>query len=142
MRITINSILSLPEELRFVLKTIWHPEEGDQFFFLDSLGIPSPIHSYDQYNRAVFDENRLYAFPLFTMEQLIKIIEDYGGYQMVKEVVIESTSLNELFNMLWEKIIYILEDGESAEYWFLTVPATERQVPTEIEISLPFPGTI
>ncbi|MGV2885884.1 hypothetical protein [Paenibacillus taichungensis] len=140
MKLTINSILDLPEELRYVLRTIWHPEEGDQFFLLNSFTDPSPVFTYGRYNPSLFAENRLYAYPLLTTERLMKIIEDYGGYQMIREIVAQATSINELFNLLWEKIIYILQDGESPEYWSLTVPVSERSVPEEVEIMIPSQG--
>lgn len=133
MRVSINAILSLPEELLYVLRTIWHPEEGDQFFFLNSLTGPSPIFTYGK-NNTSFEENRLNAYPLLTTERLMKIIEDYGGYHLIKKLVDSATSINELFNLLWEEIISILQDGESPEYWSLTIPVHKRSVPEEIEI--------
>lgn len=137
MRVSIHSVLYLPEELRYVLQTIWHPEDDDQFFFLNSLAGPSPVFTYGKYNKSLFVKNSVEAYPLLSTERLMKIIEDYGGYMMIKEIVSQATSINELFNLLWEKIIYILQDGESPEYWSLTVPTNERPIPEIVDITMP-----
>jgi hypothetical protein len=137
MRVSINTILQLPDELKYILRTIWHPEAGDAFFYLNPLTGPSAIFTYGKHNPIQFAEDRLNAYPLFTVEQMMKIIEDYGGYKLYKDVVNKATSVNELFTILWDTILHILEDGESPEYWALTVPVSERR-PNEIDVPCPF----
>lgn len=64
---------------------------------------------------------------------MMMIVEDYGGYRHIKDVVNKTYSLNEFFPTLWETIVEILEDGESPEYWALTVPVSQR-TPQEIDM--------
>lgn len=133
MRVTRQTIMQLSDELKFILRTIYHPETGDAFFFINSNAEPSTDLTYGKHNAVLFAEERLNAYPLFTTEQMMKIIEDYGGYILLKQVINKATSLNELFTVLWMNIIDILEDGESPEYWSLTVPVKERQ---ELEVEI------
>lgn len=127
MRVSIDTVMQLPEEHRYILRTIWHPKVDDTFFLLNSLYEPSAVMTFGKHNNFQLSEERLNAYPLFTFEQMMKIIEDYGGYRLIKDVINKSTSINELFPLLWDTIVKILEDGESPEYWALTIPVTERK---------------
>jgi hypothetical protein len=134
MQVSVQSVMNLSDEQRFVLRTIWHPEMGDNFFYNHTLYGPSEIHTFGRCSERLFSENQLNAYPLFTLERMLKLIEDYGGYQMVLEVLSKSSSINEVFPLLWEQVQEILFDGESPNYWRLTIPPVKRA--TE-EIELP-----
>jgi len=126
--VTVDSIMQLSEEQKYTLRRIWHPEAGDAFFYLNPLTGPSTIFTYGKHNPNQFAEDRLYAYPLFSIEQMMKIIEDYGGYKLCKDIVNKATSTNELFMFLWDTIIEILDDGESQQFWSLTVPVSKRKL--------------
>lgn len=127
MQVSIQTIMQLPEEYKFILRTIWHPEEGDSYFFLNSLNEPSPVMTFVIGNRIQFAENQNNSYPLFSIHQMMNIIEDYGGYTLYTKLVNKASSINELFCVLWDTIVCILDDGESPEYWALTIPTFERK---------------
>ncbi|ODP26696.1 hypothetical protein PTI45_03947 [Paenibacillus nuruki] len=128
MRISINTVQQLTVQQRYNLQAIWHPTHLDQYVILEKDTTPVLV-IYNE-NDHLYTNHQEDAYPLFSLEQLILIIEDYASFDSLRMIMSDCSSSNELFSTLWDQFKVILDDTGSIDFLDLTIPVTERNLST------------